>query len=411
MDLSAWEKKRVTLNWEGTNLSFHVAQDLFSSHEIDQGTKLLLRSLDLAALPPRPVVLDFGCGYGPLGLALKARFPSARVVLIDRDALAVEFAAWNARDIAVGYDTSEVVVHGGLDFGSPYAPDGYDGILWNVPGKAGEAVLRGLIADVPHALKPDGLIALVVVNPLAAMVRDAIGVYQDLEVTHEGRHTAHTVLHARRGAVGMRTWPRPSAFERGVFDRLPETLAQSGLPYKRQPVIGLPEFDAPDFTSAAIMEMLQTSEWRSRGIALLLMEGIGQGHTTLLAAQTLVPKSIALVDRDLLALNATERNLAANGLPGSVIHSEHAPSLASSRIERVGADLIVVRLEAQLSPARLAAEHGEILAALVPGGTLIVGGPSTSVSRFLRVANKGNAVRERSRTRGKGASAAMLTYG
>ncbi|MDQ4099219.1 MAG: class I SAM-dependent methyltransferase, partial [Chloroflexota bacterium] len=274
MDLSAWEKKTVTLHWAGTKLSLHVAQELFSSHDIDQGTKLLLRSLDVDAIPPDSVVLDFGCGYGPLGLALQARLPSARVVLIDRDALAVKFAAWNAREIAVAQGISEVTVHGGLDLGSPHAPDGYDLILWNVPGKAGEAVLRGLIADVPHALRPDGLLALVVVNPLAAMLRDAIAGHQDLAVTHEARHTAHTVLHVQRGGEGRREWPRPTAFARGVFDRPPETLAQPELPYRLRPVIGLPEFDSPDFASAAIMEMLEASAASGRGVDLLLMEGL-----------------------------------------------------------------------------------------------------------------------------------------
>src|SRR5215211_6528045 len=75
MDLSPWEKKTVTLEWAGLKLPFRVAQELFSSHEIDQGTKLLLRPLDHSALPADPVVLDFGCGYGPLGLAVKARTP------------------------------------------------------------------------------------------------------------------------------------------------------------------------------------------------------------------------------------------------------------------------------------------------------------------------------------------------
>lgn len=404
MDLSPWEKKTVTLEWAGLKLPFRVAQELFSSHEIDQGTKLLLRSLDLAALPADPVVLDFGCGYGPLGLAVKARTPTAKVVLIDRDALAVAFAALNARELRF----PDVEAHGGLDFGNAHAPDGYDLILWNVPGKAGEPVLRGLIDDIPRALRPGGLLALVVVIPLANALMDAISAHSALTLIANERHTAHTVLHARRTADGANARPLPDTFERGLFDRPVEQLEWNGVPYTLRPVIGLPEYDGPNFVSAIQMEMIDAFAV-DRPIVRLVLDGVGQGHGSIRAAHRLAPESIRLVDRDLLALLTTARNLAANGVPVERIQLDHVPLLDAPTNGLSRADLIVTRLDSQLSLERLAVQHSRLRGALRQGGSAIVAGPSTSVSRLLRVVAKEGDFKPRSRTRRSGASAASMT--
>jgi 16S rRNA (guanine1207-N2)-methyltransferase len=405
MDLSAWEKKTVTLDWAGLKLPLRVAQELFSSHDVDQGTKLLLRSLDPESWPDEPVVLDFGCGYGPLGLAVKARVSGARVVLIDRDALAVAFASWNARELGL---TAGAVIHGGLDFRSPHAPDGYDLILWNVPGKAGEPVLHGLVADVPHAMRPGGLLALVVVNPLADVIRDTVASHQSLSVTHDQQHTAHTVMHVRQEVHGERQWPRPPAFDRGVFDRPEEEPTRHGDFYLLKSVFGLPEYDVLDYTSALLMETLDS--WVADGsrVDQLLIQNVGQGHAAIHAARRLEPDRSVLVDRDLLALQATRRNLTTNEVLCSNIHIVHSPVLEASQDDEHRADFILARLESQLSSPQVNLLHSRFLAALATAGTLIVSGPSTSVSRFLATSSKAGQLRPQTRRRRSGASVTVL---
>lgn len=409
MDLDLWQKKTVTLDWAGLRLPFHVAQELFSSHDIDQGTKLLLRSLDLSALPHEPVVLDFGCGYGPLGLALKARLPSSRVVLIDRDALAVAFTEWNARELGFAPGADDLVPHGGLDFASALAPNGYDLILWNVPGKAGEQVLKGLSGDLSHALRPGGMVALVVVNPLADTMRAALQPQTVLTVTDDEQHTAHTVLHAHRDDSGSRDWPRPLAFCRGVFDRPSVELDWRGLTYSFQPVIGLPEYDGPSLVSGLMMEALSSVAEDGPRVDLLLAQGVGQGHATVLAAKMLGPERTMLIDHDLLALEATRRNLTANGVPLGHVGPEHAPLMHKHLTSMSTADLILCRLDAQLSPEQLSVQHERLVDMLTPGGTVIISGPSTSASRFLAVATKAGKLRQRARKRRGGASVATLS--
>lgn len=59
---------------------------VFSHGRLDRGSALLLDNL---AKLPTGKVLDFGCGAGVLGAALKRRYPQSQLVLLDVDAFAV----------------------------------------------------------------------------------------------------------------------------------------------------------------------------------------------------------------------------------------------------------------------------------------------------------------------------------
>ena len=89
-------KKVLSFKYEDRPLQFRVAQELFSSYEVDAGTRFLLRTLNQLPVGEIKRVLDVGCGYGPLGLTLKALDIGRTVHLVDRDALAVDFAQQNA---------------------------------------------------------------------------------------------------------------------------------------------------------------------------------------------------------------------------------------------------------------------------------------------------------------------------
>jgi 16S rRNA (guanine1207-N2)-methyltransferase len=53
----------------GQQLMLNSTWGLFSPREIDEGTRLLLRYVEVA---PDADCLDLGCGYGPIGLTLAA---------------------------------------------------------------------------------------------------------------------------------------------------------------------------------------------------------------------------------------------------------------------------------------------------------------------------------------------------
>ncbi len=81
--------KTVPLKFSGISLNLKTSHALFSSHHVDDGTMLLLKTLaQRQAIPLEGRVLDAGCGVGPLALAIKKFRPALRVAARDRLALA-----------------------------------------------------------------------------------------------------------------------------------------------------------------------------------------------------------------------------------------------------------------------------------------------------------------------------------
>ncbi|MFL5450996.1 MAG: methyltransferase, partial [Myxococcales bacterium] len=102
----------------------------------DPGHRTTL-SLLFEALPRAPPgrVLSYRCGYGAVPLAIRARYPGARVVAQDRDLLALAFARRNVSALGLGGDDlcleaclfpSEAAAHGECDLvvGESSAPAG-----------------------------------------------------------------------------------------------------------------------------------------------------------------------------------------------------------------------------------------------------------------------------------------------
>jgi 16S rRNA (guanine1207-N2)-methyltransferase len=78
----------VTLSLPDLVLNLKTEPGLFSHRQIDTGTDVLLR---FAPLPPTSGdLLDLGCGYGPVALALAVRAPHARIWAVDVDDRALQ---------------------------------------------------------------------------------------------------------------------------------------------------------------------------------------------------------------------------------------------------------------------------------------------------------------------------------
>ena len=148
---SAHDERRVAVRALGQALTFTTDAGVFSRDGLDRGTEVLLN-----ALPPLSGrVLDLGCGWGAVGVALGKANPALEIVMTDVNARAAELSRRNARDNGV---TATVVQGDGFE-----AVTGrFDAIVTNPPIRAGKAVIYGLFERTRDYLSPGGALYIVI---------------------------------------------------------------------------------------------------------------------------------------------------------------------------------------------------------------------------------------------------------
>jgi 16S rRNA (guanine1207-N2)-methyltransferase len=128
---------------------------VFSHGRLDRGSALLLDNLDRL---PGGHVLDFGCGAGILGAAVKRRYPDTQVTMLDVDAFAT---ASSRLTLAANGLEAEVVTGNGINA----APQHLDVILTNPPFHTGVhtdyAASENLLKKAREHLKKGGELRLV----------------------------------------------------------------------------------------------------------------------------------------------------------------------------------------------------------------------------------------------------------
>lgn len=298
-------KKTVEHAQNKARLSFDVAHDLFSSFEVDLGTRLLLRTLAKAGwVGRRGRILDLGCGYGPIGVTLGALNPEARVTMADRDLLAVRFAAHNAARNGV---TPEGCLPSlGYDDLTGQGP--FDLIACNVPAKAGDEAIRSMVLDGAGLLTPDGMVAVVVIDRIAPLVERLVEAEATVVARASSRGYLALLYRPVGDAVPSVDDGSPGGFERGVYDRGRRTFTIDGTSFEMETVWGLPEFDTPSYSTGLAGRHLAAA----RGGRHLFVEP-GQGLLPAFLAAIRPEARLVLRSRDLLALRNAAR--AARSLP------------------------------------------------------------------------------------------------
>jgi 16S rRNA (guanine1207-N2)-methyltransferase len=387
-------KKTVTLDHGGRRLELGVAQELFSSHEVDVGTRLLLRTLAGPEHASRRRVLDLGCGYGPLGLALRAAAADRVVHLVDRDALAVEYS----RENAARNRLDDVEVYGSLGY-ADVRGSGFDLIVSNIPAKAGPPVIEQLLLGGAGLLAPGGLVAVVVIAPLGAGVAEVLEGAPEVEVVFRRATASYAVFHYRFRA------PPATPDELGVYERGRLTVTHAGVSVRLRTAWGLPEFDALGVPTRLVADALLRPGGRPPRTALVLHPG--QGHLPCLLWAGRRPAELRLVDRDLLALRFSQANLVANGCPVERVATAHRVGPDPAAL--ADADLVVAMLHPKEPPEATAATLRQLVAAVPRGATVVVGGGSTAVTRGLTALDAAKLpFRSLDRRRSRGASAVVL---
>lgn len=162
-------------------LKFATTWGIFSPREIDSGTELFLKYLDIKE---DEVALDIGCGYGPIGLAIAACAPKGQVHMVDKDFVAVEYANKNAQLNQLG--NAQAYLSNGL---SNVPKDiQFTTVVSNIPAKVGKEMLGIMLHDIHKQLAPGGQLVVVTINGLRQyMKRNFNEVFGNYEKVKQGR--------------------------------------------------------------------------------------------------------------------------------------------------------------------------------------------------------------------------------
>jgi 16S rRNA (guanine1207-N2)-methyltransferase len=394
MDEDVYFHKTVTFRARKQTLRFRTSQELFSSHDIDTGTRFLLRSIIEIEHKPEKV-LDLGCGYGPIGITLKKIYADSTVHMVDRDALAVTYSLQNAELNAL----QGAEIYGSLGYDDVSRSD-FDLIVANIPGKAGEAVIAYLLQEARYYLAPGGMVAIVIVAALEPTATKVLQETPGCEIILRQDRSGHAIFHYRFNSSLTR--PGRTAFERGVYHRQSLAMRRQNLAYQMQTAYGLPEFDSLSYASEMLVASL--TEPGGRDIQRGVVFNPGQGHIAVALGKLIQPSYIDLVDRDLLALRYSRLNLVANGCPEENIQVFHQ---VGAGLENGGVDLFIGTLREEGKEANKLILK-QAAAALSPGGTLLVSGSSTDITRLVDFAESDARLRIKKRARRHGFSLLAL---
>ena len=153
------ESKQVPCSfvYRGHGLNFMTDAGVFSKGELDTGTRLLLDALpDVYG-----DVLDLGCGWGPIALALGFASPKADIWALDVNERALELTRRNAELNGMGN------IHAATADGIP-AETTFDLIWSNPPIRVGKEVLHTLLMTWLPRLNAGGAAYLVVQKNLGS---------------------------------------------------------------------------------------------------------------------------------------------------------------------------------------------------------------------------------------------------
>ncbi|GAF22577.1 ribosomal RNA small subunit methyltransferase C [Bacillus sp. JCM 19047] len=146
---------RYTLR--GHQFSFTTDRGVFSKGEVDFGSRLLIETFQAPEIDGS--ILDVGCGYGPIGLALAKEYRDRSVVMIDVNERASTLAEKNATVNGVANSDIRWYENGVKDLRDS---DVFASVVTNPPIRAGKETVHEIYEDAYERLLPGGELWVVI---------------------------------------------------------------------------------------------------------------------------------------------------------------------------------------------------------------------------------------------------------
>ena len=148
------DEKEFQVEVLGKKFKFITDIGVFSKGELDYASRLLIETFDALMLPGD--ILDVGCGYGAIGIALASNRPNDQVHMIDVNLRAVDLAKRNTE-------------LNGVKNTRAYESDCFQlvdtkfaHIVSNPPIRAGKKVVHQILEEAFDYLEEEGTLTIVI---------------------------------------------------------------------------------------------------------------------------------------------------------------------------------------------------------------------------------------------------------
>ncbi len=149
------EEIQWTFTLRGHSFNFTTDHAVFSKREVDYGSRLMIDVFNEPDIPGD--LLDLGCGYGPIGLALAREFPDRRMIMVDVNERALALAKKNAENNHISNaaikESDRLKALEGRKFAA---------IITNPPIRAGKDVVHAMFEESKNSLLNHGELWVVI---------------------------------------------------------------------------------------------------------------------------------------------------------------------------------------------------------------------------------------------------------
>ncbi len=179
----------------GKSFAFMTDAGVFSKRGVDFGSRVLIDHFDAEDLPAG-ALLDVGCGYGPIGLALAYKMDRF-VEMIDVNQRALDLAQENAQH---NHLADKVAIYSS-DIYQNVRQEKYSGIVSNPPIRAGKKVVHQILAEAYPLLAENGVLTVVIQKKQGApsAEKKMMAVFGNVEIL--AREKGYYVLQSRKNTA------------------------------------------------------------------------------------------------------------------------------------------------------------------------------------------------------------------
>lgn len=178
---------KINIIINNIHLTLTTDSGVFSKKGLDFGTRSLLEKLPLSEIKGN--ILDFGCGYGPVGIYLK-KVTNANIDMVDINERALNLAKKNAKLNNVNVNIFQSDIYQNIN-------KKYDFIISNPPIRVGKEILYKILFEANDHLKENGMLIIVVNKDQGAksIARDLQKIY---DVSVLGKNKGFYIISAKK---------------------------------------------------------------------------------------------------------------------------------------------------------------------------------------------------------------------